>query len=68
MSATPTPTTIRPGNNAREQLKDLRVPDAHAARWAAMGPAVSATLWTYGGHALLEAHRTTSANRTILDA
>lgn len=68
MSTTPTPITIRPGKNAREQLKALRVPDAQAARWASMGPAVSATLWTYGGHALLEAHRTTSAHRTIVDA
>lgn len=67
MSITPTPITIRPGKNAREQLKALRVPDAQAARWASMGPAVSATLWTYGGHALLEAHRTTSAHRTIVD-
>lgn len=68
MSATPTPTTIRPGNNAREHLTALGIPAAHAARWAAMGPAVSATLWTYGGHALLEAHRTASAHRTIVDA
>ena len=68
MSTTPTPTTIRPGKNAREHLMALGIPAAHAARWAAMGPAVSATLWTYGGHALLEAHRTTSAHRTIVDA
>ena len=68
MSATPTPTPIRPGDNAREQLMALGVPAAHAARWASMGPAVSATLWTYSGHALLEAHRATSAHRTIVDA
>ena len=68
MSTTPTPTTIRPGDSARGQLKALGVPDTYATRWAAMGPAASVTLWTYGGHALLEAHRTTSAHRTIVDA
>lgn len=67
MSTTLTTAPLRPGDNAREQLKALGVPDAHAARWAAMGPAVSATLWAYRGHALLEAHRTTSAHRTIVD-
>lgn len=61
-------TPIPSGDNARHQLRDLGVPDACAARWGAMGPAVSATLWTYSGHALLEAHRTTSAHRTIVDA
>ena len=68
MSTTLTATPIYPGENAREQLKALRVPDAQAARWAPMGPAVSATMWTYGVHALLEVHRTTSAHRTIVDA
>ncbi|SPT54820.1 peptidase C39 family protein [Schaalia odontolytica] len=68
MSTTPTSTPIRPGDNVREQLKALRVPDAQAERWAAMGPAMSATLWTFNGHALLEAHRATSAHRTIVDA
>ena len=61
-------TPIPPGENARDQLKALGVPDARAARWGAMGPAVSATLWTYSGHALLEAHRMTSVHRTIVDA
>ena len=68
MSTTPKATPIRPGDNARERLTALGIPAAHAARWAAMGPAVSATLWTYSGRALLEAHRTTSAQRTIADA
>ena len=68
MSTTPKAAPVHPGDNAREQLKALGIPAAHAARWAAMGPAVSATLWTYGGHALLEAHRTASAHRTIVDA
>ena len=69
MSATHAPiaTAILPGDSARGQLKALGVPDAHAARWAAMGPAVSVTLWTYCGHALLEAHRAASAHRTITD-
>lgn len=60
-------TPITPGENARHQLKDLGVPDAYAARWGAMGPAVSATLWTYSGQALLETHRVSSAHRTITD-
>ena len=68
MSTTPMPTPIRPGDKAREQLMALGVPAAQATRWAAMGPAVSATLWTLSGRALLEAHRTTSAHRTIVDA
>ena len=68
MSTTLATTPILPGDNAREQLRALGIPAAHAARWAEMGPAVSATLWTYSGHALLEAHRTTSAHRTIVDA
>lgn len=68
MSTTLAATPILPGDNAREQLRALGIPAAHAARWAEMGPAVSATLWTYSGHALLEAHRTTSAHRTIVDA
>lgn len=67
MSTTPTNTPIHPGDNAREQLTALGIPAAHAARWAAMGPAVSATLWTCSGRALLEAHRRTSAHRTIVD-
>lgn len=68
MSTTLTTTPIYPGDKAREHLTALGIPAAHAVRWAAMGPAVSATLWTYGGHALLEAHRTASAHRTIVDA
>lgn len=68
MSTTPKNTPIRPGNNTRDQLTAVGIPAAYAARWAAMGPAVSATLWTYSGRALLEAHRTTSAHRTIVDA
>ena len=68
MNTTLTTTPIRPGDNARDQLTALGIPAAYAARWAAMGPAISATLWTYSGHALLEAHRTTSAHRTIVDA
>ena len=68
MSTTPTSTPIRPGDNVREQLKALRVPDAQAERWAVMGPAMSVTLWTFNGHALLEAHRATSAHRTIVAA
>ena len=60
-------TPITPGEKARHQLKDLGIPAAHAARWAAMGPAVSATLWIYSGHALLETHRVASAHRTITD-
>ena len=68
MSTTLATTPILPGDNAREQLRALGIPAAHAARWAAMGPAISATLWTYSGHVLLEAHRTTSAHRTIVDA
>ena len=68
MSTTPTNTPIHPGDNAREQLTALGIPAAYAARWAAMGPAVSATLWTCSGRALLEAHRRTSAHRTIVDA
>lgn len=68
MSTTLTTTPIYPGDKALDQLTALGIPAAHAARWASMGPAVSATLWTYSGHALLEAHRTTSAHRTIVDA
>ena len=68
MSTTLTATPIYPGENALDQLTALGVPAARAVRWASMGPAVSATLWTYGGHALLEAHRATSAHRTIVDA
>lgn len=68
MSTTLTTGPIRPGDNVYDQLTALGIPAAYAARWAAMGPAVSATLWTYSGHALLEAHRTTSAHRTIVDA
>lgn len=67
MSTTLTTTPINPGDNALDQLTALGIPAAHAVRWASMGPAVSATLWTYSGHALLEAHRTTSAHRTIVD-
>ena len=68
MSTTLTTTPIYPGDKALDQLTALGIPAAHAVRWASMGPAVSATLWTYSGHALLEAHRTTSAHRTIVDA
>ena len=68
MSTTLTTTPICPGDKALDQLTALGIPAAHAVRWASMGPAVSATLWTYSGHALLEAHRTTSAHRTIVDA
>lgn len=56
---------ISPGDGARDQLLALGVPDHDARLWAMMGPAVSATLWTYRGHALLETHRATSAHRTI---
>ena len=58
-------TPITPGDGARNQLLALGVPDHDARLWAMMGPAVSATLWTYRGHALLETHRATSAHRTI---
>lgn len=58
-------TPITPGDGARDQLLALGVPDHDAQLWAMMGPAVSATLWTYRGHALLETHRATSAHRTI---
>lgn len=68
MSTTLTTTPIYPGDKALDQLTALGIPAAHAVRWASMGPAVSVTLWTYSGHALLEAHRTTSAHRTIVDA
>ena len=58
-------TPITPGDGARDQLLALGVPDHDAQLWAMMGPAVSATLWTYRDHALLETHRATSAHRTI---
>lgn len=67
MSTTLTTTPIYPGDKALDQLTALGIPAAHAVRWASMGPAVSVTLWTYSGHALLEAHRTTSAHRTIVE-
>ena len=58
-------TPITPGDGARDQLLALGVPDHDAQLWAMMGPAVSATLWTYRDHALLETHRATSDHRTI---
>ena len=69
MSATHAPiaTAILSGDSARGQLTALGVPDTYATRWAAMGPAASVTLWTYCGHALLQAHRATSGHRTITD-